>query len=62
MLRRLGELFRPADQAGIAAAAPQRNGILLLLSALALGVLVVAGSSLWRLLDRMRTELSEGPA
>ena len=46
MLRRLGELFRPADQAGIAAAAPQRNGILLLLSALALGVLVVAGSSL----------------
>ena len=39
MLRRLGELFRPANQAG--SGAPQRNGLLLLLSAVALGVLVM---------------------
>lgn len=60
MLRRLGELFRPANQAG--SGAPQRNGLLLLLSAVALGVLVMASSSLRRLLDRMRAELNEGPA
>jgi len=62
LLRRIAELFRPSGQAGaVAAETPSHNGLLLLLSAVALGVLVVASSSLRRLLGRIGTDVNREP-
>lgn len=60
VLGRIDQLFGPNDQPGVGVAThPRPDGLLLLLTAIALGAVVVASSSLRRLLGRMGTELSE---